>query len=286
MLLATVLLTALLQDPAVTPSPSASATPEKDDGDIATIFTEDGTEIRWDRAPDQPGSFKVRKVGKRAQELGWKKGDQVRGGGSIAWMTDVHDALDALRATGSGPVGRDKASLDLPYFFASEDQIESSPHGLQPMKEAWPVIAMGNHGAFDVVKEARGTLLLLNFWASWCGPCQKEMPVMERLSKAYAGRVRFVGLNVDAGKLEVVEYLKQHPITYPTVRVGDMGMPTAKSYSVDSIPLTVIVRRDGRIALVGSGFRGERHEKWISDALDTLLKPDAAPIYMIHRLKR
>jgi thioredoxin-like negative regulator of GroEL len=112
------------------------------------------------------------------------------------------------------------------------------------------------------------------------------MPVMERLSKAYAGRVRFVGLNVDAGKLEVVEYLKQHPITYPTVRVGDMGMPTAKSYSVDSIPLTVIVRRDGRIALVGSGFRGERHEKWISDALDTLLKPDAAPIYMIHRLKR
>ncbi len=287
MMVTAILLTAWLQGPAVTPSPSPSpALEEKDDGDAATIFTEDGTEIAWERAPGRPGSFKVKKAGKSAQALGWKKGDEVAGDGTGPWLEDVHEALSALKAMGTGSVKRDKESVELPYFFASDDHLESSPHGLRPMREAWPVLGNGEHGPFDVVKRARGRVLLLNFWASWCAPCQKEMPIMERLAKAYAGRVWFVGLNVDDGKPEVVDFLKKNPISYPTVMVGNMRGATAKTYSVDSIPLTVIVRADGRIALVGSGYRGERHEKWLSDALDTLLKPDASPTYMIHRLKR
>jgi thiol-disulfide isomerase/thioredoxin len=266
------------------PSPSLSPTvEEKDDGDAATIFTEDGTEIAWDRAPDKPGSFKVKKAGKAAQALGWKKGDEVSGDGTGPWRESVHEALSALKAMGTGSVKRDQGSLELPYFFASDDQIESSPHGLRPMKEPWPVIGQGEHGRVDLVKKARGRPLLINFWASWCGPCQKEMPAMERLSKAYAGRVWFLGLNVDEGKPEVVEFLKKYPITYPTVMIGNMRSETAQKYYVDGIPLTVILRADGRIALVGAGYRGEGHEKWIADALDTLLKPDATPSYLIHK---
>jgi hypothetical protein len=70
------------------------------------------------------------------------------------------------------------------------------------------------------------------------------------------------------------------------VMVGNMKSMTARMYQVTGIPLTVIVRPDGRIALVGAGYRGDRHEKWISDALDTLLDPSATPVYIIHKPSR
>lgn len=281
---AAILLVALLQVPIASPSPAASLTP--DDGDAATIFTEDGTEVAWDRARDRSGSFKVKKVGKGAEALGWKKGDEVVGDGKGPWLEDVHEALRALKEIGTGPVKRDKGTVDLPYFFASDDHIESSPHGLRPMRKASQVLAMGESGRFDLVKEATGRPLLLNFWASWCGPCEMEMPVMERLSKAYAGRVWFVGLSVDEIRADAQRFLEKHPVSYPIVMVGNMHSDTAKAYSLESIPLTVIVTADGRVALVGSGYRGEHHEKWISDALDTLLKPGVTPAYLIHKPKR
>jgi thiol-disulfide isomerase/thioredoxin len=229
----------------------------------------------------------MKKAGKSAQAMGWKKGDEVTGDGSTPWLSDVHTVLAALKALGSGGVTRDKAPIELPYFFASDDSIESSPHGLRPMKEAWPVVAWGEGGAVDIVKRARGRILVLNFWASWCGPCVSEMPVVERLNKLYSTRgVYFVGLNMDEGKAEVVDFLKKNPVTYLNVQIGSFRGKTAQAYLVDGIPMTVIIRADGRIALVGRGFRGERHEKWLADALDTLLKPDAAPAYMIHKQKR
>jgi thiol-disulfide isomerase/thioredoxin len=284
MTIAALLLLALLQAPIVSPSPAPSPTPEeKDDGDAATIFTVDGTEIAWDRASDRAGTFKVKKAGKGAEALGWKKGDEIAGDGKGPWLEDVHEALRALKAMGTGPVKRDQGSVDLPYFFASDDQIESSPHGLRPMRKASQVLAMGEGGRFDLVKKAAGRPLLLNFWASWCGPCEMEMPVMERLSKAYAGRVWFVGLNVDETRGEVLKFLEKHPVSYPIVMVGNMVSDTSRAYSLEGIPLTVIITADGRVALVGTGYRGERHERWIADALDTLLKPGVTPTYLIHK---
>jgi len=284
MTLAAMLFLALLQSPVASSSPAASPTP--DDGDAATIFTEDGTEVAWDRKPDRAGSFKVKKAGKGAEAWGWKKGDEVAGDGKGPWLEDVHEALRALKGIGTGPVKRDKGIVDLPYFFASDNHIESSPHGLRPMRKASQVLAMGEGGRFDLVKEAAGRPLLLNFWASWCAPCEQEMPVMERLSKIYAGRVWFVGLSVDETRADAQRFLDQHPVSYPIVMVGNMHANTAKAYSVEAIPLTVIITTDGRVALVGAGYRGEHHESWISGALDTLLKPEVTPTYLIHKPRR
>jgi hypothetical protein len=110
---------------------------------------------------------------------------------------------------------------------------------------------------------------------------------MDRLSRAYSSRgVYFVGLNMDDTKGEVMSFLQKTPVSYPTVRIGNMHGETGKSYDVDGIPLTVILRTDGRIALVGLGFGGERQEKWLAGALDTLLAPHATPVYMIHKARR
>jgi peroxiredoxin len=119
------------------------------------------------------------------------------------------------------------------------------------------------------LKDLRGKSVVVNFWATWCGPCQIEIPWFVEFNKTYKARgLAVVGVSMDEdGWKSVKPYLAAKKIDYPIV-VGTED--TAKAYGgIDSLPSTFIIDRDGKIAFSHSGLVGkDTYETEIRSLLD------------------
>jgi thiol-disulfide isomerase/thioredoxin len=99
----------------------------------------------------------------------------------------------------------------------------------------------------------RGQVVLLNFWASWCGPCRKEMPILEQVYKQYKSKgVALVGVNVEPNSGDALNYLKATPVTFPIL--FDRDSAVSKAYQVQGMPNTVILDRAGRVRFIHRGY--------------------------------
>lgn len=98
----------------------------------------------------------------------------------------------------------------------------------------------------------KGQVVLVNFWASWCPPCRKEMPSIQRLMQKMAGRP-FVILAIDSGESreEADAYLKEMPVNFPILL--DPESEEAKSWKVFAMPTSFLVDEHGRVRYVLSG---------------------------------
>ena len=119
-------------------------------------------------------------------------------------------------------------------------------------------------GVQVALADYKGKVVLLNFWATWCGPCKIEIPWFIEFNKTYKDRgfaVLGVSLDDDGWK-SVRPYLAEKKIDYTVVLGNDQ---VSKSYGdVDSLPTTFIIDRDGRIAFVHMGLVGkDTYEKEI-----------------------
>ncbi len=92
--------------------------------------------------------------------------------------------------------------------------------------------------------DLRGKAVVLNFWASWCGPCEAEMPELQEAARKY-GEQGLVVLGVNQGEPEeiVVDYLERLGITFPIVL--DEAVQVSELYRVNSLPTTFFIDRDG-----------------------------------------
>jgi thiol-disulfide isomerase/thioredoxin len=106
----------------------------------------------------------------------------------------------------------------------------------------------------------RGQPLLLNFWATWCAPCVKEMPLLDAFQRTHqpAGW-RVVGLAVDS-PTPVREFLKKLPVTFPVGLAGLTGVDLARSLGNErgGLPFSAVFGRDGRIVARKLGSIGEQ----------------------------
>ena len=121
----------------------------------------------------------------------------------------------------------------------------------------------------DTIKANK--VVVLDIWATWCGPCRAEIPHLVALQKKYASKgVTFVGLSVDAGKDEVAEFAKEYKINYP-LPLDPRGQKIATKYKIQGVPTAFIIDRKGVIRSVHAGFAGketvERLEKDINQIL-------------------
>ncbi len=110
------------------------------------------------------------------------------------------------------------------------------------------------HGDNIRLSEHRGEVVLLNFWASWCGPCRQEMPLLEGLQERYS-KLGFsvVGVNVDKDSALANKLLKDIPVTFP-VLLDNTGS-VSESYNVSAMPTTVIIDRDGNMRYLHKGYK-------------------------------
>jgi thiol-disulfide isomerase/thioredoxin len=160
----------------------------------------------------------------------------------------------AAPAAKTRPAKRDRAKLIPDEIFAAE------------LKDLYDVsFSLG---------EYRGRVFVLNFWASWCGPCRAEIPELNRLREEYAPRgVEFVGLTVEnpgAASEKVREFASKYEMTY---RVGWADPDVAMALMTrNSIPQTIVVGADGRVVARLVGFSKEI-PRLLRAGIEQALKP-------------
>jgi len=127
----------------------------------------------------------------------------------------------------------------------------------KPAVEApiFPKLALtGLDGAQTSLDAFRGKLLVLNVWATWCPPCRKEMPSLERLSKTVDGnRMVVIGLSADSDANAVLEFLSQTGVTFRNFR--DTPTNILNVLGVQVYPETLLIAPDGKIV---NRIMGER----------------------------
>ena len=98
----------------------------------------------------------------------------------------------------------------------------------------------------------RGKMVLLNFWATWCGPCRDEMPSMEQLSRNFGGQgLTVVAINQRENAALVARFMKTHNLNFSTLLDADGRV--AASYRVYGIPVSYVIDSDGRAIGMKSG---------------------------------
>ena len=109
----------------------------------------------------------------------------------------------------------------------------------------------------------RGKVVVLNFWASWCEPCQVEAPLLERAQRTLLSHgATVLGITYKDASPDSKGFVRQFRITYPNLRDGDGSF--AHSYGTDQLPETFVIDRLGRVAAVS---RGEIDQKFLDRAL-------------------
>jgi thiol-disulfide isomerase/thioredoxin len=151
--------------------------------------------------------------------------------------------------------------------------VASTASALTP-GDAPPAIDMPDQvGAKVALNELKGKVVLVDFWASWCGPCRQEMPVLEQLHKKYAKQgLVIIGVNIDNNPKKMNNFLKGTPVTFRIVH--DRKLNVASKYEPETMPSSYFIGRDGKIRYVHEGFR-KKDAGELEERIKTLLAETA-----------
>lgn len=120
------------------------------------------------------------------------------------------------------------------------------------------------------LSEQRGNIVLVNFWASWCGPCREELPAFEELYQEYQDMgVEILAVNVDDEAEKANVLLQDIEVSFPVL--FDTSGDVSKLYDVSAMPTTVLVDRDGNVRLLHPGYR-KGDEKKYEKAIKMLMR--------------
>jgi thiol-disulfide isomerase/thioredoxin len=123
--------------------------------------------------------------------------------------------------------------------------------------------------------DLKGKVVLLDFWASWCGPCKESFPVMEELHHKYGSKgLVILAVNVDEESAAMQDFLKSHPVSFTIVH--DQTKKLVNTASIGSMPTSFVIGTDGKIATVHKGFHGKESAKQYVDEIEKLLAGNVA----------
>jgi len=119
------------------------------------------------------------------------------------------------------------------------------------------------------LQEQRGQVVMLNFWATWCGPCKREMPQLNRLyGKYHAAGFVILGVNVDEDPNNAAGVASKLGVQFPVL--FDSAQKVSRLYDLKTMPSTVIIDRDGRVRFVHQGYKDgfeDAYEKQVGELL-------------------
>ena len=119
------------------------------------------------------------------------------------------------------------------------------------------------------LQEQRGRVVMINFWATWCGPCRQEMPHLNSLYQKYrASGFVLLSVNVDDDTRNAADVAAKLGVTFPVLLDTDKAV--SKLYDLSTMPSTVLIDRDGKIRYVHRGYLTgyeDNYEKQIRELL-------------------
>ena len=120
------------------------------------------------------------------------------------------------------------------------------------------------------LSEHRGDVVMVNFWATWCGPCRQEMPLLNELYSRYE-RVGFslLGVNIDDNSGKAMNMVAELGVSFPVL--FDSRKEVSKLYEVDAMPVTVLIDREGTVRYVHHGYKPGYEDKYL-DQIRSLLR--------------
>jgi len=131
-----------------------------------------------------------------------------------------------------------------------------SPAGanVTPQSPAPDFTLKGIDGRNLRLQEQRGQVVLVNFWATWCGPCRQEMPHLNRLYDKYrASGFTLLAVNIDDDPRTAVATAAKMGLRFPVLL--DTDKTVSKRYALGSMPATVLIDRDGKVRFLHRGYR-------------------------------
>ncbi len=121
-----------------------------------------------------------------------------------------------------------------------------------------------------LLDEVKSGPVVLDFWATWCGPCRAELPHIEALSRKYQGRIAFYGVNSSDAPPQIAAFAKRNGLTFPMLT--DAKYHVGSLYGADAIPLLVMIDSQGKVRAVISGYdSGPNADATLSKMMDSLL---------------
>ncbi|WP_342478061.1 redoxin domain-containing protein [Paenibacillus sp. FSL H7-0350] len=146
-------------------------------------------------------------------------------------------------------------------------QSKQPPSGRITAGASAPVFeAVTLQGEKVSLSEYKGRVVLLNFWATWCKPCMREMPLLNVLSESAELPVETLFVNAGESKGTVSEYMAEHQFSFPVII--DVTGRISASYRVNALPSTYIINKTGKISRVVVGEIGDLDtlKQWLAEA--------------------
>ncbi len=114
------------------------------------------------------------------------------------------------------------------------------------------------------LSEYRGDVVMINFWATWCGPCRQEMPLLNELYGRYQ-RVGFslLGVNIDDDSRRAIAMINELGVSFPVL--FDEHKEVSKLYQVEAMPVTILLDREGTVRYVHPGYKPGYEQKYLNE---------------------
>ena len=143
------------------------------------------------------------------------------------------------------------SSFDLP---AAKRKLEAAPAPLGGLyRQANELLAGGTAAFTQRLAQLKGHPLVINKWASWCGPCQAEFSIFQDVATRRGTAVGFLGLNVNDTNAHARDFLAKRPLPFPSYADPDEKLTAALKAPLKLAPVTIFLGRDGKLVTLHSG---------------------------------
>lgn len=181
---------------------------------------------------------------------------------------DPEKYMDVFKLVDEGLTKRYPGNSDIAMFHQMMEKMAMQASSFKKGSEAPEINLPDPSGKSIALSSLKGKVVLIDFWASWCGPCRKEMPNVVAAYKKYKSKgFEIYGVSLDKDMQAWVEAIKKDGSTW--VHVSDLKFwdcVAAKAYNVQSIPFTVLLDKEGKV--VAKDLRGAALEEKLKELLN------------------
>jgi thiol-disulfide isomerase/thioredoxin len=121
-----------------------------------------------------------------------------------------------------------------------------------------------------------GKVLIVDFWASWCGRCKGSFELLEQLQKRFESHgLVILSVNVDESRAAMEEFLKAHPVTFPVLR--DKNKALVRAINIPAMPTCLIVGQDAKVRSIYGSFSSQEARAKCLEEVEALFRPKTRP---------